>query len=108
MAKPNPTGVVRPVPLADALGERYLSYALALDVEEVWGKKFSEVIARAQRDGSYRQPNWYHGTQWRSHSVGSFASSLGSTLSSTVSSSSTAPGSSSGSGGGGGGGGGGW
>lgn len=97
------------------LFERYLPYALALDVEEVWGDKFSEVIARAQRDGSYVQPNWYHGTHWRTHSTGSFASSLGSTLSSTVSSSSTAPGSSSGSGGGGssgggggGGGGGGW
>ena len=97
------------------LFERYLPYALALDVEEVWGDKFSEVIARAQSDGSYRQPNWYHGSSWRSHSVGSFASSLGSTLASTVSSSSTAPGSSSGSGGGGssgggggGGGGGGW
>ncbi len=97
------------------LFERYLPYALALDVEEVWGDKFSEVIARAQSDGSYRQPNWYHGSSWRSHSVGSFASSLGSTLASTVSSSSSAPGSSSGSGGGGssgggggGGGGGGW
>ncbi len=97
------------------LFERYLPYALALDVEEVWGGKFSEVIARAQGDGSYRQPNWYHGTHWHGHSVGSFTSSLGSTLSSTVSSSSTAPGSSSGSGGGGssgggggGGGGGGW
>jgi len=92
------------------LFERYLPYALALDVEEVWGEKFNQVIATAQRDGSYRQPNWYHGTHWRSRSVGSFASSLGSTLASTVSSSSTAPGSSSGSGGGGssGGGGGGW
>ncbi len=97
------------------LFERYLPYALALDVEEVWGEKFSQVIARAQSDGSYRQPNWYHGSSWQSHSVGSFASSLGSTLASTISSSSTAPGSSSGSGGGGssgggggGGGGGGW
>ena len=97
------------------LFERYLPYALALDVEEVWGDKFSEVIARAQSDGSYRQPNWYHGSGWRGHSVGSFAGELGSTLASTVASSSTAPGSSSGSGGGGssgggggGGGGGGW
>ncbi len=97
------------------LFERYLPYAMALDVEDVWGDKFSEVIARAQRDGSYRQPHWYHGRSFGHHSVGSFASSLGSSLSSTVSSSSTAPGSSSGSGGGGssgggggGGGGGGW
>ena len=97
------------------LFERYLPYAMALDVEDVWGDKFSEVIARAQRDGSYRQPHWYHGRSFGRHSVGHFASSLGSSLSSTVSSSSTAPGSSSGSGGGGssgggggGGGGGGW
>jgi uncharacterized membrane protein YgcG len=97
------------------LFERYLPYALALDVEEVWGDKFSEVIATARSDGSYRQPNWYHGSSWRSHSLGSFARVLGSTLASTVASSSTAPGSSSGSGGGGssgggggGGGGGGW
>jgi uncharacterized membrane protein YgcG len=97
------------------LFERYLPYALALDVEEVWGDKFSQVIARARSEGSYQQPSWYQGSGWRSHSVGSFASSLGSTLASTVASSSTAPGSSSGSGGGGssgggggGGGGGGW
>ena len=97
------------------LFERYLPYALALDVEEVWGDKFGQVIARAGSEGSYQQPSWYQGSGWRSHSVGSFASSLGSTLASTVASSSTAPGSSSGSGGGGssgggggGGGGGGW
>ncbi len=97
------------------LFERYLPYALALDVADVWGEKFSAIIEQARRDGSYRQPNWYRGTRWRGHSAGAFASSLGSSLSSTVSSSSTAPGSSSGSGGGGssgggggGGGGGGW
>lgn len=97
------------------LFERYLPYALALDVEEVWGEKFSDVIAAAERDGSYRQPRWYRGSSWRSHSAGAFASSLGSSLSGAVSSSSTAPGSSSGAGGGGssgggggGGGGGGW
>jgi uncharacterized membrane protein YgcG len=97
------------------LFERYLPYAMALDVEDVWGDKFSDVIASAQRAGSYRRPHWYHGRNFGAHSVGSFASSLGSSLSSTVSSSSTAPGSSSGSGGGGssgggggGGGGGGW
>jgi uncharacterized membrane protein YgcG len=97
------------------LFERYLPYALALDVEEVWGEKFAHVIAAAQRDGSYRQPNWYRGTSWHGRSAGSFAASLGSSLSGAVASSSTAPGSSSGAGGGGssgggggGGGGGGW
>lgn len=98
-----------------ALFEQYLPYAIALDVEDVWGEKFSDVIAKARRDGSYSHPNWYRGPSWRSRSLGTFSSSLGSSLASTVSSASTAPGSSSGSGGGGssgggggGGGGGGW
>ena len=97
------------------LFERYLPYAIALDVEDIWGEKFSDVIARATRDGTYSRPAWYRGTGWSDRSVGSFSSALGSSLSGTVSSSSTAPGSSSGSGGGGssgggggGGGGGGW
>jgi len=97
------------------LFERYLPYALALDVEEVWGEKFNEVIAKARREGSYQHPQWYYGRHWRNLSSGSFASSLGSGLGSKIASSSTAPGSSSGSGGGGssgggggGGGGGGW
>ncbi|NIM28326.1 MAG: DUF2207 domain-containing protein [Gammaproteobacteria bacterium] len=97
------------------LFERYLPYALALDVEAIWGEKFAAVIAAARRDGSYRQPGWYRGSSWRGHSAGAFAASLGSSLSGAVASSSTAPGSSSGSGGGGssgggggGGGGGGW
>jgi len=97
------------------LFERLLPYALAFDMEEVWGGKFSDVIANARRDGSYQHPNWYRGSNWNSNRVGSFSSSLGSSLSGAISSSSTAPGSSSGSGGGGssgggggGGGGGGW
>lgn len=97
------------------LFERFLPYALAFDMEEVWGGKFSDVIANARRDGSYRHPNWYRGSNWNSNRIGSFSSSLGSSLSGAISSSSTAPGSSSGSGGGGssgggggGGGGGGW
>ena len=97
------------------LFERYLPYAMALDAGEVWGEKFADVIADAQRDGSYRQPAWYRGGRWHSSSPASFASSLGSSLAGTVASSSTAPGSSSGAGGGGssgggggGGGGGGW
>lgn len=97
------------------LFERYLPYAMALDAAEVWGEKFSDVIARARREGSYSQPGWYRGTRWRSDSVGSFSTALGSSLGATIASASTAPGSSSGSGGGGssgggggGGGGGGW
>jgi hypothetical protein len=85
---------------------------LALDVEQQWSEQFSELLARAGKDGGHR-PAWYSGHG--SFTANSLAASLGSSLAASVSSSSTAPGSSSGSGGGGssgggggGGGGGGW
>jgi len=99
------------------LFERYLPYALALDVENEWAEQFTDVLEQASvgdQRGGY-QPAWYRGTNWNSVSSGAFATGLGSALGGAVSSSSTAPGSSSGSGGGGfsgggggGGGGGGW
>ncbi len=93
------------------LFEKYLPYALALDVEQQWSEQFSDILsASAIAAGGY-SPSWYSGRGWSSITRGDF----GSSLSSAISSSSTAPGSSSGSGGGGssgggggGGGGGGW
>jgi len=92
------------------LFERYLPYALALDVEQQWAEQFSEILSQAQYE-----PQWYEGALWNIESVPAFSSSIGSSFSSAVSASSTPPGSSSGSsgsgssgGGGGGGGGGGW
>ena len=97
------------------LYEKYLPYALALDVEQEWSKNFSEVLARAAQSGdSAYQPRWYHGSSWDAHDPANFGNSLGSSLSSTVASAASPPGSSSGfsggssGGGGGGGGGGGW
>lgn len=98
------------------LFERYLPYALALDVEQRWAECFAGVLARAgTEDGRPYHPAWYYGNSWGTLGAAGFASSLGSDFSSAISSSSTAPGSSSGSsgggssgGGGGGGGGGGW
>ena len=98
------------------LFERFLPYALALDVEQQWAERFAQVLAQAQtdRNTSY-QPSWYSGSDWRRFGAGGFAGALGGSLSSAIASSSTAPGSSSGGGGGGssgggggGGGGGGW
>ena len=96
------------------LFERFLPYAMALEVEQQWGERFEGVLARAQADGSYQRPGWYHGTRWNSSGLGSFGSAVGGALAGAVSASSQAPGSSSGmgggssGGGGGGGGGGGW
>ncbi len=99
------------------LFERYLPYALALDVEQLWAEQFSGVISGAAAEGEAGgySPVWYSGALWHSMSTGDFAASFGDSLSGAIASSSTAPGSSSGSGGGGssgggggGGGGGGW
>lgn len=96
------------------LFEKFLPYAIALDVENEWGKKFAGVLAAAAAAGAAGYA-WYHGSRNWSDNPSGFANHLGSTVASAISSASTAPGSSSGSsgsgssgGGGGGGGGGGW
>ena len=97
------------------LFEKFLPYALALDVAQEWSEHFSETLAQAtQEPGRHYQPRWYSGQSWESTNPVGFANTLGRTLSSAVASAATAPGSSSGfsggssGGGGGGGGGGGW
>ncbi len=98
------------------LFERYLPYAIALDVENRWAERFAGVLAAAAASGTAAgTAAWYsgHGNIW--DDPGRFASDVGSSLTSTVSSAATSPSSSSGSsgggssgGGGGGGGGSGW
>ncbi len=97
------------------LFERFLPYALALDVENQWAERFAGLFQRLDQEGQNYHPGWYSGSHWSASNLGAFSSALGGSLSSTLASSSTAPGSSSGSGGGGssgggggGGGGGGW
>jgi uncharacterized membrane protein len=97
------------------LFERFLPYAVALDVQNAWAKRFAGVLAAAGATAA--ASSWYIGDRrWENDPV-SFANHLGSELSQTISSASTAPGSSSSGGssgggssggGGGGGGGGGW
>ena len=97
------------------LFEKYLPYALALDVAQEWCENFNEALEQAaQEPGRHYRPRWYTGHSWEPSRPARFGDTLGRTLSSTVASASTAPGSSSGfsggssGGGGGGGGGGGW
>ena len=94
-----------------ALYEKYLPYALALDVDQQWSEKFSRVLhaASTHNTGAYR-PHWYY-----SHgNSGAFdtgmVTALATGLTGAIADASVAPGSSSSSGFGGGGssGGGGW
>ncbi len=82
------------------LFEKYLPYALALDVENQWSEQFAGVLAQAGEDGRGYTPGWYTGSY---HDVGStrFVSGLGGAFAGAIAASSSPPGSSSGSGGGG-------
>ena len=98
--------------------EKFLPYALALDIEQDWANKFSGILSAAGTapgsSGSAYTPSFYSGSSWSSFSGAGFASSFSNSLTSAISSSSSAPGSGGGGGsggsggGGGGGGGGGW
>lgn len=101
------------------LFERFLPYAIALDVENAWAKRFAGVLAAAAAAG-VAVATWTDDRHW-SDNPGAFANSIGEDLSRTIVSASSSPASSSGSGsssgssgggssggGGGGGGGSGW
>jgi uncharacterized membrane protein len=109
---------IPPPEQSTAFFEKFLPYAMALDVEKHWADKFSGILATAgtapgSNSATYA-PSFYSGNGWNSFTGASFASSFGSSLTSAISSSSTAAGSGGGGGsggsggGGGGGGGGGW
>jgi uncharacterized membrane protein YgcG len=100
------------------LFEKYLPYAVALDVENKWAAKFAGVLAAAAAAGAATAA-WYHGNRDVWSNPNSFVDRVGSTLATTVAAAATAPGSSGGGssgssgggssgGGGGGGGGSGW
>lgn len=99
------------------LFDRFLPYALALDVEQQWAQQFAEILANAERANQPAgySPAWYSGAAFSTAALGDFGATLGSSIGTAISSSSSSPGSSSGGGGGGssgggggGGGGGGW
>lgn len=103
-----------PPQMSRELYEKYLPYAVALDVESKWADKFAAAAGAAAvvaGTAMATSPRWYHGASGASgnFSVGGMVSSLSSGIAaaSTSPSSSSSGGGSSG-GGGGGGGGGGW
>lgn len=88
-------------PMLDAKRyEAMLPYAVALDVEDAWTKKFTAAVGAAAAAAAASNMMWYSG-RGPITNMGDFTSSVGSGLSSSISSASTPPGSSSGGGGGG-------
>lgn len=124
MATPAATGLAShgamPPEKTVELFERYLPYAIALDVEQEWAEQFTKVLqaagqAAGKAAGDAYHPAWYSGHHWNVKSPATFSRSLGGAFAGAISSAGVAPGSGSGGsgggfsgGGGGGGGGGGW
>jgi Predicted membrane protein (DUF2207) len=79
--------------------ETLLPYAVALEVEDAWTKKFTAAVGAAAAAEATRRIGWYHGGNVSD--LGSLSRAIGSSLTSQIASASTPPGSSSGRGGGG-------
>lgn len=75
--------------------EELLPYAIALDMEEVWGEKFEKTFLSSSIKPEAYQPIWYTGTYVN---AALFGHALSSTLSNTVSHTATPPSSSGGAG----------
>jgi hypothetical protein len=109
--------ILHPPDVTPEVFEKFLPYAIALDVENQWSRKFEAEAAQAGDDPDRRtySPSWYSGSSFNRLGTTGFASSLGGAVAGATAAAATAPGRSSGSGGGGssgggggGGGGGGW
>jgi len=83
------------LPKNPSVFEKFLPYALALNVEKAWSEKFAVVLAQAAPPGatSY-SPAWYSGRDWNAAATLTFATALGSSFSRAIASASARPGSS--------------
>lgn len=81
---------INPPTLTPELFDKYLPFAIALDLDENWSKKFSTVLANATQVGQYHQPTWYIGPNYNHFNYANFSSNLSSSLGAAVSSATTA------------------
>jgi uncharacterized membrane protein len=112
---------LQPPEMTPQLFEKFLPYAVALDCENAWSRKFEAATAEAgtgaanSSTGRPFLPMWYQGDSFSTLGTAGFVTSIGASIGNAVASASMAPGSGGGGGGGGfsgggggGGGGGGW
>lgn len=93
------TGPDAPPQLDAKRYEALLPYAVALEVEEAWTRKFTLAVGAAAAAAAASSIGWYSGG--KIGDLGNLTEAIGSSLTSQIASSSSPPGSSSGSGGGG-------
>ena len=81
--------------------EALLPYAVALEVEDAWTRRFTLAVGAAAAAAATSAMGWYHAPGGRAGDIGGFTRAIGGSLAAQIASSSTPPGSSRGGGGGG-------
>jgi hypothetical protein len=103
---------LNPPNVTPELFEKFLPYAIALDCETQWSRKFeaeAEAAGLAQgAAGGHYTPGWYSGGAFEGFGAAGFAAGLGASMASAAATASGSGGGGASGGGGGGGGGGGW
>lgn len=69
------------------LYEKYLPYAIALDVEKQWTRQFAAVFAQLEQQGVHYQPLWYHGQSFAAFDPATFTTQISNSLQSAIQSS---------------------
>jgi hypothetical protein len=64
VAEQNRLDKLHPPEKTPELFEKFLPYALALDVENEWSEQFADVLSAAAVGQTEYQPHWYRGTRW--------------------------------------------
>jgi hypothetical protein len=72
------------------LFERYMPYALALDVEQAWCEQFAEIVEAAAAVDGRENPSWFNGSTMHSRFDSVFISSIASDISNSITSGSSA------------------
>ena len=86
----DPHGTGTPFKITPGLFEKFLPYALALNVEQVWGERFAFALALAhtmQGGKSGYSPGWYAGLAWDPFAPSTFPTSLAISLDTALASS---------------------
>jgi len=83
LAEPDKGRVMSRLPRTPATFERFLPYALALNVEKAWSEKFVAALTQTAPERKY-SPAWYTGRGWSPAAALTFATSLGTSLTSAL------------------------
>lgn len=78
-----------PTPLTAERFERFLPYAMALNVETAWSEQFARARGQAARSGAAAYaPAWYSGPNWNPTTATAFATAFGGSLAGAITSAS--------------------